>query len=87
MLSQLAPRTPPESDGPSCSLVFTTTESTTGCPAGSSAPIKITHAFHPLFGEVIDFVERRWTKRSPGSGRLEPQRVLSESESDGARQR
>ncbi len=59
MLSQLAPPTPLVSDGPSCSLASTTTASTTGCPAGSSAPIRITHAFHPLCGEVIDFVERR----------------------------
>jgi Family of unknown function (DUF5372) len=24
-----------------------------------SAPIRITHAFHPLFGQAIEFIERR----------------------------
>lgn len=56
---QPAPQVPPASVGPCSSLVSTTTKSTTGRPAGSSAPIRITHAFHPLCGEVIDFVERR----------------------------
>ncbi len=59
MLNPLAPQTPLASVGLCCSLASTPTELTTGCAAGSSAPIRITHAFHPLCGEAIDFVERR----------------------------
>ena len=57
------PRTPPAAPvalaGRASSPASTITESTADGPKGSSTPVRITHAFHPLFGEVIDFVERR----------------------------
>ncbi|MGH7860168.1 MAG: DUF5372 family protein, partial [Candidatus Binatia bacterium] len=39
--------------------VRSTTQSTT-CRTGEiSSPVRITHPFHPLFGQAIEFVERR----------------------------
>ena len=54
-----APRAPPASAGLSSSPASTITESTAGSPEESSTQVRVTHPFHPLCGEVIDFVERR----------------------------
>jgi hypothetical protein len=47
------------SDGRDCSLGSLTTESTASGADDLTAPVRITHPFHPLFGQELDLVIRR----------------------------
>ena len=45
--------------GHNCLCVCLTTESTASGTDDLSAPVRITHPFHPLFGQDLDLVIRR----------------------------
>ena len=47
------------SRGRTCCAEFWSTQSTAGHAGDVSAPVRITHPFHPQCGQVLDVVERR----------------------------